>query len=137
MDEEFQAGHFKVAIAIVSALLTAAIAQGVVMWRDFAVLSTTVEELRNTYVTDNATLAAIAQQASTNTVHRLEHERTAEREIARITANEQRSYRNELAISKLQRDPDARADPNTGADGRVRDKRLDQLEKRMDRIEGM
>ena len=137
MDDESQSGHFKIAVAIATALLTAFIGAGIVLWRDVAVLSVSLEELRDTYITDAATLAAIAQQAHSNTIHRAEHERTAEREIARIGANEQRSYRNELAITKLQRNPEARADPNTGAEGRVRDKRLDRVESRVDRLEGM
>ena len=137
MDDESQSGHFKIAVAIATALLTAFIGAGIVLWRDVAVLSVSLEELRDTYITDAATLAAIAQQAHANTIHRAEHERTAEREIARITANEQRSHRNELAITKLERNPDVRADPNTGAEGRVRDKRLDRVEQRIDRIEGM
>ena len=136
MDDELQAGHFKIAVAIATALLTAFIGAGIVLWRDVAVLSVSLEELRDTYITDAATLAAIAQQAHSNTIHRAEHERTAEREIARIGIIEQRSYNNEIAITKLQRNPDARADPNTGAEGRVRDKRLDRVENRVDRLEG-
>ena len=136
MDDESQAGHFKIAVAIATALLTAFIGAGIVLWRDVAVLSVSLEELRDTYITDAATLAAIAQQAHANTIHRAEHERTAQREIARITANEQRSHSNQLAITKLERNPDARADPNTGAEGRVRDKRLDRVEDRVDRLEG-
>ena len=135
MDDELQAGHFKVAIAIATALLTAFLGGGIVLWRDFAVLSHDVEELRATYITDAATLAAIAQQAHANTIHRAEHERTAEREIARIGANEQRSYRNQIAITELKTDSDTRADPNTGTEGRIRDKRLDRVEVRVDRVE--
>ena len=134
MDDE-RPWHINIILTLVTALCTAAIGQGVVVWRDVAVLAHSVEELRATYITDAATLAAIAQQAHVNSVHRVEHERTAEREIARIGANEQRSYRNQIAITELKTDSDTRADPNTGTEGRIRDKRLDRVEGRVDRVE--
>ena len=146
MDDELQVGHFKIAIAIATALLTAFLGGGIVLWRDFAVLSTNVAELRNAYIsdmqemralygTDSATLAAIAEQAHANSIHRIEHDKSADRWIKVIEENDKRGHRNEMLVNKLQTETAARADPNTGAEGRIRDKRLDRVDSRVDRLE--
>ena len=116
--------------SVLIALLLAASTGGLISWRDLGVLDARVAELRAGYITDAATLAAIAQQSHANTLHRVEHEKTATREIARIDANERRSHANELAIERLQRAPDPRPDPFTGSDG-------ERLRKRIERLEGL
>jgi hypothetical protein len=115
---------------VVIALLVAASTGGIISWRDLGVLDAQFQELRADYITDAATLAAIAQQSHSNTLHRLEHGKTAAREIARIDANERRSHANEINIQRLQRAPDPRPDPFTGSDG-------ERLRKRIERLEGL
>jgi hypothetical protein len=97
--------------------------QGVLAWRDIAVLNHSIEELANTYITDAATLASIAQQAHANSIHREEHERNAERWIDKIIENEK-------AILQLQRDSGARDYSFTGAQGDALRRRIEQLESR-------
>jgi len=85
-------------------------------------LSHSVAELRDTYVTDAATLAAIAQQAHANSIHRAEHERNFDRTIKKVEANER-------AIIELRVNTQSRADPFTGSEGaelRTRIQRLEQ-----------
>ena len=115
---------------VVIGLLIAASTGGIVSWRDLGVLDAQFQELRAGYITDAATLAAIAQQSHSNTLHRIEHEKTAAREIARIDANERRSHANEIGLERLQRAPDPRPDPFTGSDGA-------RLRERIERLEGM
>lgn len=115
---------------VVIALLVAASTGGIVSWRDLGVLDAQFQELRAGYITDAATLAAIAQQSHANSLHRVEHEKTAAREIARIDANERRSHANELGLERLQRAPDPRPDPFTGSDG-------ERLRERIERLEGV
>jgi hypothetical protein len=126
MNDDFDDTHSstpaKVAVAVIAALLTASVGQGFLVWRDVAVLSHTVAELRDTYVTDAATLAAIAQQAHANSIHRVEHERQAKRYIDKIEANER-------SIIELRVNTQSRADPFTGTEGaelRTRIQRLEQ-----------
>lgn len=113
---------------VVVALLVAASSGGIISWRDLGVLDAQFQELRAGYITDAATLAAIAQQSHANTLHRHEHEKTAAREIARIDANEKRSHANELELNRMQRSTDARPDPFTGSDGEILRRRIEKLE---------
>lgn len=106
------------------AVLVAMAGQGVLAWRDIAVLNHSVEELANTYITDAATLAAIAQQAHANSIHREEHERQSQRWIDKILENER-------AILGLQRDAGARADPFTGTEGADLRRRIERLESKV------
>jgi hypothetical protein len=119
-----QDGFSRFAAIIVPAFIAVLVAmagQGVLAWRDIAILNHTVKELADTYVTDIATLAAIAEQAHANTIHRVEHERQAARYIAKIEVNER-------AIIELQSNARARPDPFTGTDG-------DKLRHRIERLE--
>ena len=122
-DENEQQGYIKVAVAVVSALLVAAIGQGIMVWRDNAVLSTGVEELRRAVDTNTNTLRVVAEQSSANTVHRLEHERQSSFWIARIEQNTRE-------IHALQREPAARSDPFTGTEGRTLERRIRAIEQR-------
>jgi hypothetical protein len=106
-------------------LLSALLVNGVVAWSDLRVLAGSVKELRDSYITDIATLAAIAEQAHANTIHRVEHERQAERYIAKIEANER-------AIIELKSDSKARPDPFTGTDGDELRHRIERLEQEAD-----
>lgn len=115
---------------VVIALLIAASTGGAISWRDLGVLDARVAELRAGYLTDAATLGTIATQSHANTLHRIEHEKAATREIARIDANEERSRANELEISRLQRSPAARPDSFTGTEG-------DALRRRVEKLEGV
>jgi hypothetical protein len=121
-----QDGFSRFAAIIVPAFIAVLVAmagQGVLAWRDIAVLNHSVEELANTYITDAATLAAIAQQAHANSIHREEHERSAERWIDKILENER-------AIHSLQTDAAARKDPFTGTEGAELRRRIEALEGR-------
>jgi hypothetical protein len=121
-----QDGYSRFAAIIIPAFIAVLVAmagQGVLAWRDIAVLNHSIEELANTYITDAATLAAIAQQAHANSIHREEHERNAERWIDKIIENER-------AILQLQRDSGARDDSFTGAQGDALRRRIEQLESR-------
>jgi hypothetical protein len=122
-DPEQQSGYTKIAAAVITALLVAAIGQGVLVWRDIAVLAHTVKDLRDTYITDAATLAAIAEQAHANSIHRIEHKEQAERYIRKIEANER-------AIIQLQVNTSSRADPFTGSEGAELRDRIERLEQK-------
>jgi hypothetical protein len=116
-----ESGYYKIAVAVISALLVAAIGQGVVVWRDNSVLSSGLEELRRAVDANTDSLRAIAQQAHANSIHRLEHEKQAERWIDKILENEHN-------IHALQQQPAARPDPFTGTEGRELERRLRVLE---------
>jgi hypothetical protein len=120
-DQASQGGYAKIVVAVFTALLIAAIGQGVVAWRDIAVVAHSVQELRDTYITDAATLAAIAQQAHANSIHRVEHEKQAERWIDKILENERR-------IQRIETNTSARPDPFTGTEGRALRYRIEKLE---------
>jgi len=120
MDEQ----HFhKFAITVITALLLAAIGQGLILWRDNSVLSVGMEELRHAVDANTDTIRALAQQAHANSIHRIEHEKQAERWINQIIENGR-------AIHDLQQQPGARPDPFTGSQGRELQRQIDELKKR-------
>jgi hypothetical protein len=121
-EDEKQKGFFRLTETLVPTLLGALLINGVVAWSDLRVLAGSVKELRDSYVTDIATLAAIAEQAHANTIHRVEHERQAERYIAKIEANER-------AIIELRTNSKSRPDPFTGTEGRALRDRIEKLER--------
>ena len=123
---ERQDGFVKFATFIIPAFIAVLVAmagQGVLAWRDIAVLNHSVEKLANTYITDATTLASIAQQAHANSIHREEHERSAERWIDKILENER-------DIHSLQTDSASRKDPFTGSEGAELRRRIEALEGR-------
>lgn len=124
-DDEKQGGFFKLQEALIPMLLSALLVNGVVAWSDLRVLAGSVKELRDSYVTDIGTLAAIAEQAHANTIHRRELGRQAERYFAKIEANER-------AIIKLQSIPEARSDSFTGTQGDKLRHRIERLEQEAD-----
>ena len=125
MDEAHsQDGYHKIAVAVITALLVAAIGQGVVVWRDNSVLSASLEDLQRAVDANTETLRALAQQAHANSIHRIEHEKQAERWIDKIIENERN-------IHALQNQPTARPDPFTGSDGRELQRQIDELKKKV------
>jgi hypothetical protein len=125
---ESQEGWVKlIATGFLSVAITAAGAVAV-SWRDLGVLradlgilnrqiDAVTTEIRQV---DN-TLRIIAKQAAENSIHRVEHEKQADRWIAQILENE-------AAIHELIRVPAKRADPFTGTQGRELEERIKQLE---------
>jgi hypothetical protein len=129
-----QNGYAKLAVGAVATLLVASIGQGFLAWRDLAVLNATVEELaadhardirdiRERYSLDAATLAAIAEQTHANSIHRVEHDKSAEHWIGQIKDNTR-------SVRKLEQDPNARRDPFTGTEGKALEDRIKALERR-------
>lgn len=122
MDDSIQQnGTYKVAVAVFTALLTAAIGQGILVWRDTSVLSSRVAELRSAVDANTESLRVLGQIANTNAIHRQEHERSAERWIKQIEENERN-------LQELLRNSGARPDPFTGTEGRALDERIRKLE---------
>ena len=121
MDDEGQAGAYKVAIAVFTALLVTAIGQGVLVWRDASVLSSRVAELRHAVDANTESLRVLGQIANANAIHRQEHERSAARWIKQIEQNER-------DLQDLLRNSGARPDPFTGTQGRALDDRIRKLE---------
>ena len=137
-NQKAQSGYWKYVPEIIVVLVTGAIIQGIMLWGNNRVLTRDVEELGRAVDALTAAIPAIAQQAHENSIHRTEHEKTAEREIRRIDENDKRGHENESrsranaqAIQELRNNANARADPNTGTQGRERDRRLDLLERRL------
>ena len=120
MDDENERGYYKIGVAVVSALLVAAIGQGVVVWRDNSVLSSSVEDIQRAVDAIALTQRNLAEQSHANTIHRLEHEKQAARWIDKILENER-------DIHAMQQ-RNFRPDPFTGAQGRDLDRRLKALE---------
>ena len=120
-DDSAQAGTYKVAIAIFTALLTAAIGQGILVWRDASVLSSRVSELRSAVDANTESLRVLGQIANSNAIHRYEHERQADHWIKQIEENERN-------VQDLLRNSGARPDPFTGTQGRALDDRIRRLE---------
>jgi hypothetical protein len=116
-----QDGYAKIAVAVVTALLTAAIGQGIVVWRDNSVLSARVEDLQRAVDGNTNSLRTIAEQSHTNSIHRIEHEKNAQQWINKIIENEQ-------DIHALQSNAAARKDPFTGSEGRQLEQRIKALE---------
>jgi len=112
-------------------LISAAVASGgavAVSWRDLGVLQSDIGVLHS--ATDSLatelrqlenTLSIIARQTAENSIHRVEHEKQADRWIAQILENE-------AAIHELIRVSAKRADPFTGTQGRELDERIKRLE---------
>ena len=119
MDDEI--GHYKIAVAVFTALLTAAIGQGILVWRDASVLSSRVAELRSAVDANTESLRVLGQISNTNAIHRQEHERQADRWIKQIEQNER-------DLQDLLRNSGARPDPFTGTQGRALDDRIRRLE---------
>ena len=116
-----QSGYIKVAVSVITALLVAAIGQGIVVWRDNSVLSTSVESLQRAVEANSAALRVLAQQSAENTIYRAEHVRSAEEWYRRIKELEH-------DVHSLQRQPNARPDPFTGTEGRELERRIRKLE---------
>jgi hypothetical protein len=116
-----QDGYAKIAVAVITALLTAAIGQGIVVWRDNSVLSARMEDLQRAVDGNTITLRAIAEQAHANSIHRTEHEKNAQQWINKIIENER-------DIHALQSNANARKDPFTGSEGRELEQRIRRLE---------
>jgi hypothetical protein len=121
-DHNDQFGYYKVAVAVFSALLVAAIGQGIIVWRDNSVLSVGLEDLQRAVDANTATIRVIAEQAYANSIHRVEHEKQADRWIAKILENER-------SIHSLQQQPSARPDPFTGTEGRELERRIRAIER--------
>jgi hypothetical protein len=87
---------------------------------DFAALHLSFEaELKSL----NATITVIAAEASANSIHRAEHEKSAGRWIDQIINNTR-------DIGDLQNTPKARSDPFTGTEGDALRDRIERLEQR-------
>jgi hypothetical protein len=116
-----QDGYAKIAVAVITALLTAAIGQGIVVWRDNSVIASRVEDLQRAVDGNTNSLRAIAEQSHANSIHRVEHEKNARHWIDKIIENEQ-------SIHALQNIAGARKDPFTGSEGRELEQRIRKLE---------
>ena len=120
-EPSLQSGYIKVAVSVITALLVAAIGQGIVVWRDNSVLSAGVESLQRAVEANTAALRVLAQQSAENTIYRAEHARSAEEWYRRISELEH-------DVHSLQRQPSARPDPFTGTEGRELERRIRKLE---------
>ena len=132
MNESEQSGTISKAVAVVGGLLTSALlvagGHGILTWSDVRSLRADVARVEsNLNVTDN-TIAVVAAEANANSIHRIEHEKQAEKEIRRIDANETRSLRNQFLLERLRENPAARPDPFTGTEGADLRRRVEHLE---------
>lgn len=121
--EHEQQGSVKIAIAAAAALVVAAVTNGVALWSDVRLLSAAVERIESDLATLDSTLARVSVESSANTVHRIEHARTADKWIEQIE-------RNRDAIGEIKEKANARADPFTGTEGRELRGRIERLEER-------
>ena len=120
-ESSLQSGYIKVAVSVITALLVAAIGQGIVVWRDNSVLSASVESIQRAVEANSAALRVLGQQCSENTIYRVEHVKNAEEWYRRIKELEH-------DVHSLQRQPNARPDSFTGTEGRELEKRIRKLE---------
>ena len=120
-DEQQNPQWYKTLLGVVIALLIAAAGNGVIAWSDLRNLRDSVARLESDVDIVDSTLATIAAQAHANTIHRVEHDRNAERWINQILENER-------DIREFQRAPKARPDPFTGTEGAALRSRIEQLE---------
>ena len=122
-DEQQNPQWYKTLLGVVIALLITAAGNGVIAWSDLRNLRDSVARIESDVDIVDATLAAIASQAHANTIHRVEHDKSAERWINQILENERE-------IHLLQRAPEARPDPFTGTEGAALRGRIERLEQR-------
>ena len=120
-NDESNPQWYKTFLGVVIALLITAAGNGIIAWSDLRNLRDSVARIESDVGIVDSTLAAIAAQAHANSIHRTEHEKSAERWINQIIENER-------DIRKLQRAPDARPDPFTGTEGAALRSRIEQLE---------
>ena len=122
--------HHVLTLVATAALSAAVAASGAILlsWRDLGifesrldVLNSDVESIKRQLRTVDLTDAAIAKQVAENSIHRIEHEKSAERWIDQIIENEN-------DIHDLQSRTSARPDPFTGTQGRELRKRIEKLE---------
>jgi hypothetical protein len=116
-----QDGYAKIAVAVITALLTAAIGQGIVVWRDNSVITARLEDVQRAVDANTNSMRAIAEQSHANSIHRIEHEKNAQQWINKIIENER-------DIHALQSSAAARKDPFTGSEGRELERRIKALE---------
>ena len=120
-NDESNPQWYKTLLGVVIALLITAAGNGIIAWSDLRNLRDSVARIESDVDIVDSTLAAIAAQAHANTIHRVEHDKNAERWINQILENER-------DIREFQRAPKAGPDPFTGTEGAKLRDRIERLE---------
>lgn len=112
---------------VATGLVSVAVAMGsagLLSWRDLGVIDSRIgvlerrtDGLERRLEQSDDTVSVLAAQANTNSIHRMEHEKSAERWIDQIVQNTKE-------IQNLQRNTNARPDPFTGTMGRELEERV-------------